>query len=80
MGAAPVRAIMNVTGAFAGVAVPGASLWKAKALFVAIHLAGCAFIYYKVRAMGIIPLTSADWVWLLPAKVPAELSAALTPL
>jgi hypothetical protein len=76
MGAAPFRAILNLRGAFASVDVPGVSLGAAKALYVAIHVAGAAMLFWRVRSMGLIPLTSADWVWLLPGRSPVESSAA----
>lgn len=80
MGTAPFRALLNVHAAFAGVDMPGVSLLRPKAVYVAINLAGAALLYWRVRSMGLIPLTSADWVWMLPGRVPVENSAATTPL
>ncbi len=59
--------------------VPGANLWKGKAIFIGIQIIAISLFIYKVRSMGLIPLTSADWVWLLPTKVPAERSSLLAP-
>jgi hypothetical protein len=55
--------------------VPGANLLKAKVIFVGINLLGCGFLIWKVRSMGLLPLSSADWVSLLPLKKTVELSA-----
>jgi len=54
--------------AFAPVSVPGASVFAAKALYVALNLIGLGIVVWKVKAMGLLPLTSADWVSLLPVK------------
>ena len=80
MGAAPFRAMLSLRAAFAAVDVPGVALGRAKALYVAIHLAGAALLFWRVRSMGLIPLTSADWVWMLPGRRPVESSAAAAPL
>ncbi len=55
---------------FAPLAVPGARVWPAKALFVALNLVGLGVVLWKVRAMGLLPLTSADWVSLIPDRLP----------
>jgi hypothetical protein len=40
----------------------------AKGLYIAIHAVGCFFICWKLKALGILPITSADWVQLIPAR------------
>ena len=45
-----------------------------------LNLVGVAVVMYKLRAMGLLPLTSADWVSLLPSRHPTEFSAGFTPL
>ena len=62
--------------AFAGFAVVGAKLGSAKAIYVAINLVGCGIVLWKLRSIGLLPLTSADWVSLLPPKRFVEFSGA----
>lgn len=65
---------------FAPVTAPGASLVLAKAAYVALNLLGVGVVGYKLRVMGLLPVTSADWVSLLPARHAAEFSAGALPL
>ena len=44
-------------------------------LFVAVNLAGIAVALYKLAMMGLLPVTSADWLSYLPLKAPIEYSA-----
>jgi hypothetical protein len=61
--------------AFAPFAVPGARLFVAKAIYVAINLGGSLFMLWKLRSLGVLPATSADWVHLLPPKRFLEFSS-----
>ena len=54
--------------AFAPFALPGVNTFTAKGIYIAIHAVGCFFIAWKLKALGILPITSADWVSLIPAK------------
>ena len=54
--------------AFAQFALPGVNTTVAKALYIAVHAVGCFFICWKLKALGILPITSADWVSLIPPK------------
>jgi hypothetical protein len=54
--------------AFAPFSLPGVNTTMAKALYIAIHAVGCFFIAWKLKALGILPITSADWVQLIPAR------------
>ena len=56
------------TPAFAPFSLPGVNTTMAKALYIAIHAVGCFFIAWKLKALGILPITSADWVQLIPAR------------
>ena len=69
------RALLRAA-AFAGFAVVGAKLGTAKAIYVAINLVGCGIVLWKLRSIGLLPLTSADWVSLLPPKRFVEFSGA----
>lgn len=61
--------------AFTHFAVPGARLLTAKAIYAAINLGGCLFMLWKLRSLGVLPATSADWVHLLPPKRFLEFSS-----
>lgn len=69
----PYRAV------FSPLSVPGARLLTAKAMYVGLNLVGLGVVLWKVRAMGLLPLTSADWVSLLPQRLPLQLAAAGAP-
>ena len=56
--------------------VPGANLLLSKIVYVGLNIAGLAIVLWKVRAMGLLPLTSADWVSLLPARAATAWAAA----
>jgi hypothetical protein len=79
MAIAPVRAIFNVGAAFAPLASSGADLKFAKAVYLLINLAGVGFLAWKLRSMGLLPLTSADWVSLLPVRHATEWSSPAAP-
>ena len=56
--------------------MPGVDLLLPRLGYVAINLAGAAVVAWKLRAMGLLPLTSADWVSMLPDTVFVDHSAA----
>lgn len=47
-----------------------------KAIYIGLNSVGTAILVWKLRAMGLLPVTSADWVSLLPPRHAAEHSAA----
>ena len=51
-----------------------------KALYVLLCVAGVALALAKVHWLGLLPVTSADWVGLLQAHEPLEHSAAAVPV
>lgn len=65
---------------FSTVSVPGVDLTAQKLAFVGAQLIGVMIVLWKLNAMGLLPLTSADWVSLLPALIPAEQSSLGWPL
>jgi ER membrane protein complex subunit 4 len=75
MGTGPIRNLLNMGQAFSGVTAPGANLLIPKLGYLLINLIGVAVILYKLRAMGLLPITSADWISLLPVQIPLEYSS-----
>jgi hypothetical protein len=65
---------------FAPLSVPGANLTLAKLQYVLLNLLGVGMVFYKLRAMGLVPVTSADWVSLLPTRHAVEYSAGAAPV
>jgi hypothetical protein len=49
------------------------------ALFRA-DLAGCGVFFWKLNAMGLMPLTSSDWLSLLPVRTQVDYSGAVDAL
>lgn len=66
--------------AFSSLAAPNVSLLVPKLLYVLLNLIGVGVVGYKLRNMGLLPVTSADWVSLLPLRHPAEWSSRAMPL
>jgi hypothetical protein len=61
--------------AFASVSNVGINLTIPKLIYLGLNGIGCAFLLYKVRSMGLLPITSSDWISLLPARQAAEHSS-----
>lgn len=80
MGTTPIKNLLNVNGAFAAVQHPGANLMNAKLIFIALNLAGTGVFLWKLRGMGLLPITSSDWVSLLPDRTAVEHSALESPV
>ena len=70
-----IHAIALSFAAFATVSVPGVDLTAQKLAFIGAQCVGILIVLWKLNAMGLLPLTSADWVSLLPTLVPSEHSA-----
>ena len=69
LGAPPHTHARHTThAAFAPFSLPGVNTTLAKGIYFAIHAVGCFFICWKLKALGILPITSADWVQLIPAR------------
>ena len=75
MGTAPFKNLFGVQAAFAPLAAPGVDLGAAKLLYAVINLAGCGFFFYKLHSMGLMPITSSDWVSLLPVRTQSDYSS-----
>lgn len=78
-GMGPINNLLAMEKVFSPLSVPGARLLTAKAMYVGLNLVGLGVVLWKVRAMGLLPLTSADWVSLLPQRLPLQLAAAGAP-
>jgi hypothetical protein len=65
--------------AFAAYESPGVDLTMAKALYTLINLGGLGIFLWKLRGMGLLPVTAGDWVTMLPTRTPVEYSAVGTP-
>jgi hypothetical protein len=49
-------------------------------VYVLLNLVGVGIVAWKLRAMGLLPLTSADWVSLLPTTRFIDHSSLAVPL
>ena len=55
-----------------------ADLTQAKVVFVAINLVGVCFALWKLNNMGLLPVTAADWTFLVKARDAVEVRARLS--
>ena len=56
------------------------NLTQAKLLYLVLSLVGLGMGLYKVNSMGLLPVTSADWVSMLEQPEAAEVSGPAEPL
>ena len=54
---------------------PASILLKFKAMYIAVNCASICLGLWKFNKMGLLPVTAADWVHLLPVESAAELAA-----
>ena len=78
MGATPFRQLLALDAAFAPLQLQGVDLTLPKLLYCAINLAGCSLFVWKLRGMGLLPITSSDWISLLPVRTQADYSSPLS--
>ena len=78
MGSSPFRNLLGVNAAFAPFAMPGVDLGAAKLLYAALNLGGVGIFFWKLNAMGLMPITSSDWISLLPVRTQVDYSSALS--
>lgn len=62
---------LSLSAVFAPFAVPGANLLAAKLQYVLINLVGVGLLLWRIKTMGLLPFTSADWVSMLPNHIAA---------
>jgi hypothetical protein len=77
MGTGPFRNVMSTNTIFSRFEDPGVDLLVPKLIYVVINVVGCAFFFYKLRVMGLMPITSSDWVSLLPLRQQIDYSSGL---
>lgn len=76
----PATPTPSPTAAFAALDGMNVNLLQPKLLYTALSVVGLAMGIYKVNSMGLLPVTSADWVTLLEAPQPTEFSVHAVPL
>lgn len=59
---------------------PGMDLTLPKLAYFGTQLLQLGVVVYKIGTMGLLPLTSADWVSLLPLRSAVEVSAGAIPI
>lgn len=64
----PVKGLFAIETVFARFASLGGDINMAKLVFVAMQLLSLFVALYKCHTMGLLPLTSVDWLWTLPDK------------
>jgi ER membrane protein complex subunit 4 len=70
----PIKAVTQVQTYFQAVQSDNLDLTQAKLIYIALNLAGLGVALYKCFTMGLLPLSSADWVSLVEPKRAAEMS------
>ena len=58
----PIKAIMAVNTTFKRFELPGVNLAGAKLKFIAIQIVALGMGIWKLNKMGLLPVTSADWM------------------
>jgi hypothetical protein len=76
----PIKALFNVNGAYKALDDGKLDLTMAKLTYLAMNLLGLAMGLYKCATMGLLPLTSSDWVVLLGNRPALEYSGTAVPL
>ena len=72
----PVKSLMNMNTAFANIKMPDReiNLTQQKLVYIGCVCAGLCVGAWKLNKMGLLPLTSADWVTMVPVREPVEFS------
>ena len=71
----PARSLRALTLSFAEfepVASVGLDLTRFRVIYLFFSALGFAIVAYKMYQLGLLPVTSADWVSLLPTHEPAH--------
>lgn len=65
----PLKAIASVNESFRHLEKEdGVNLSMPKLIFISVQLVSFAMAMYKLSSMGLLPLTSADWVSYIPER------------
>ena len=70
----PIKAITSVQSHFQPLEADGIDLMTPKAAFIGLNLVGLGIALYKCFMMGLLPLSSTDWVRLV--EVPSSTEVA----
>jgi len=70
----PITALSNVTKTFKKFESEGVDLTKEKLVFLGLNLVGLGMGLYKMNQMGLLPMTSADWVSSVVTKSSREIA------
>mmetsp|Transcript_36397 Transcript_36397/g.97245 ORF Transcript_36397/g.97245 Transcript_36397/m.97245 type:complete len:176 (-) Transcript_36397:161-688(-) len=76
----PINAIVNVNKAFVKVDDGSHDCTMPKLIFCALNLLSLCVALWKCKAMGLLPVTSADWTSYLIEKTNDEMSGIPIPL
>ena len=68
----PTKALMTLGTVFGKYDKDGVDTRIAKAIFVAMQVLSLAVALYKCSSMGLLPLTSADWIKSIPTPIYSE--------
>jgi hypothetical protein len=72
----PIRSLLAINTAFANIKLSGReiNLTQQKLVYIVCVCGGLCVGAWKLNKMGLLPLTSADWVTLVPVREPVEFS------
>lgn len=70
----PIKAITTLKAYFQPVEADGVDLLQPKLMYVALNFLALGVALYKCLTMGLLPLSSADWVNLVESKRVSEMS------
>ena len=73
----PIKAISNIEVMFGKFSKDkGVDTKLPKLVFILVQLVALSVGLYKCHTMGLLPLTSVDWLWTLPAKQVSEIAGS----
>lgn len=71
----PIKGILSIEAAFGRFSNDkGVDTSMPKLVFVGVQLVALSVALYKCHTMGLLPLTSIDWLGTLPEKIAAEVA------
>lgn len=70
----PIKAIGSVQAYFQPLEADGLDLTQAKLTYIALNFVGLGVALYKCFTMGLLPLSSTDWVSLIEPRPITEIS------
>jgi len=70
----PIKAMSTIQTYFQPVEAEGLNLTQAKLIYIALNLLALGVALYKCFTMGLLPLSSTDWVTMVEPKKISEIS------